>query len=80
MFGRLLPRETSFFDFFEQHATLTLESRAEMNGPQCRAPEGSLESCLMKLYAVLLTIRPTALPYWNSHPPVTETPSRELPV
>ncbi len=25
MFGRLLPRETSFFDFFEQHAKLTLE-------------------------------------------------------
>ncbi len=25
MFGRLLPRETSFFDFFEQHAALTAE-------------------------------------------------------
>ncbi len=25
MFGKLLPRETSFFDFFESHAQLTLE-------------------------------------------------------
>jgi predicted phosphate transport protein (TIGR00153 family) len=25
VFGRLLPRETSFFDFFEQHAQLTLD-------------------------------------------------------
>jgi predicted phosphate transport protein (TIGR00153 family) len=25
MFGRFLPRETSFFDFFEQHAALTVE-------------------------------------------------------
>jgi hypothetical protein len=25
MFGRFLPRETSFFDFFEQHAQLTVE-------------------------------------------------------
>ncbi len=24
MFGKLLPRETSFFDFFEQHASLTV--------------------------------------------------------
>jgi predicted phosphate transport protein (TIGR00153 family) len=24
MFGRLLPRETSFFDYFEQHAALTI--------------------------------------------------------
>jgi uncharacterized protein len=29
MFGRLLPRETSFFDFFEQHATLTVEGIKE---------------------------------------------------
>src|ERR1700749_3135998 len=29
MFGRLLPRETSFFDFFEQHATLTIEGTKE---------------------------------------------------
>ena len=29
MFGRLLPRETSFFDFFEQHAALTLEGVRE---------------------------------------------------
>lgn len=26
MFGRFLPRDTSFFDFFEQHSALTLES------------------------------------------------------
>ena len=29
MFGRLLPRETSFFDFFEQHAALTVEGAKE---------------------------------------------------
>jgi uncharacterized protein len=29
MFGRLLPRETSFFDFFEQHAALTVEGTKE---------------------------------------------------
>ena len=29
MFGRLLPRETTFFDFFEQHAGLTIEGTKE---------------------------------------------------
>jgi len=29
MFGRFLPRETSFFDFFEQHAALTVEGTRE---------------------------------------------------
>ena len=29
MFGRFLPRETSFFDFFEQHAGLTIEGSKE---------------------------------------------------
>lgn len=29
MFGRFLPRETSFFDFFEQHAQLTVEGTKE---------------------------------------------------
>jgi uncharacterized protein len=29
MFGRLLPRETSFFDFFEKHAALTVEGARE---------------------------------------------------
>jgi predicted phosphate transport protein (TIGR00153 family) len=29
MFGRLLPRETSFFDFFEQHAAKTVEGCKE---------------------------------------------------
>ena len=29
MFGRLLPRETSFFDFFERHAKLTIEGTRE---------------------------------------------------
>ena len=29
MFGKLLPRETSFFDFFEQHAKLTAEGIRE---------------------------------------------------
>jgi predicted phosphate transport protein (TIGR00153 family) len=29
MFGRFLPRETSFFDFFEQHAVLTVEGTKE---------------------------------------------------
>src|SRR5437867_807079 len=29
MFGRLLPRETSFFDFFERHAALTVEGTKE---------------------------------------------------
>ena len=29
MFGRLLPRETSFFDLFEQHAAITLEGMRE---------------------------------------------------
>ena len=29
MFGRLLPRETSFFDLFEQHAALTVEGIKE---------------------------------------------------
>jgi uncharacterized protein len=29
MFGRLLPRETSFFDFFEQHARLTVDGTKE---------------------------------------------------
>src|SRR4029077_17905670 len=30
MFGRFLPRETSFFDFFEQHAALTIEGSKEV--------------------------------------------------
>jgi uncharacterized protein len=29
MFGRLLPRETSFFDYFEEHAALTIEGTKE---------------------------------------------------
>jgi uncharacterized protein len=29
MLGRFLPRETSFFDFFEQHAALTIEGTKE---------------------------------------------------
>jgi predicted phosphate transport protein (TIGR00153 family) len=29
MFGRFLPKETSFFDFFEEHATLTVEGAKE---------------------------------------------------
>jgi uncharacterized protein len=29
MFGRFLPKETSFFDFFEQHAALTVEGAKE---------------------------------------------------
>src|SRR5205814_9278007 len=29
MFGRLLPRETSFFDFFERHAAMTVEGAKE---------------------------------------------------
>lgn len=29
MFGRLLPRETSFFDFFDQHAAKTVEGAKE---------------------------------------------------
>ena len=29
MFGRFLPQETSFFDFFEQHAALTVEGTKE---------------------------------------------------
>jgi predicted phosphate transport protein (TIGR00153 family) len=29
MFGRLLPRETSFFDYFEQHAALTIQGARE---------------------------------------------------
>ena len=29
MFGRLLPKETSFFDFFEQHAALSVEGCRE---------------------------------------------------
>jgi predicted phosphate transport protein (TIGR00153 family) len=29
MFGRLLPRETSFFDFFDEHAALTIEGTKE---------------------------------------------------
>jgi predicted phosphate transport protein (TIGR00153 family) len=29
MFGRFLPKETSFFDFFEQHAALTVEGTRE---------------------------------------------------
>jgi len=29
MFGRLLPRETSFFDFFDSHAALTVEGAKE---------------------------------------------------
>ena len=29
MFGRFLPKETSFFDFFEQHAELTVEGTKE---------------------------------------------------
>ena len=30
MFGRFLPKETSFFDFFEQHAALTVEGTQEL--------------------------------------------------
>lgn len=30
MFGRFIPRETSFFDFFEQHAGLTIEGTKEL--------------------------------------------------
>jgi predicted phosphate transport protein (TIGR00153 family) len=29
MFGRFMPRETSFFDFFEEHAALTVEGAKE---------------------------------------------------
>lgn len=29
MFGRLLPKETSFFDFFEQHSALTVDGTKE---------------------------------------------------
>ena len=29
MFGRFLPKETSFFDFFEEHAALTVEGAKE---------------------------------------------------
>ncbi len=29
MFGRLLPRETSFFDFFERHAAMTVQGAQE---------------------------------------------------
>ena len=29
MFGRLLPRETSFFDYFDKHAALTVEGARE---------------------------------------------------
>ena len=29
MFGRFLPKETSFFDFFEQHTSLTVEGTRE---------------------------------------------------
>src|SRR5205814_314763 len=29
MFGRLLPHETSFFDFFERHAAMTVEGARE---------------------------------------------------
>ncbi len=29
IFGRILPRETSFFDFFERHAALTVEAAKE---------------------------------------------------
>ena len=30
MFGRFLPRETSFFDFFEQHAAKSVEASHEL--------------------------------------------------
>ena len=30
MFGRFVPKETSFFDFFEQHAALTLSASREL--------------------------------------------------
>jgi predicted phosphate transport protein (TIGR00153 family) len=30
MFGRLLPRETSFFDFFERHAAMTVQGAKEL--------------------------------------------------
>lgn len=30
MFGKFLPRETSFFDFFEQHAAVTVEAAEEL--------------------------------------------------
>ena len=45
MLGRLLPRETSFFDFFDEHAELTLNAAKELQalvsngvniGPQAR--------------------------------------------
>src|SRR3954465_12303461 len=29
MFGRLLPKETSFYDFFEQHPALTVDGTKE---------------------------------------------------
>jgi predicted phosphate transport protein (TIGR00153 family) len=32
MLGRLLPRETSFFDFFDEHATLTVAGAKELLG------------------------------------------------
>ena len=31
MFGRLLPKETSFYDFFEQHAALTVDGTREFS-------------------------------------------------
>jgi predicted phosphate transport protein (TIGR00153 family) len=30
MFGRLLPRETSFFDFFDRHAAMTVQGAQEL--------------------------------------------------
>ncbi len=35
MFGRLLPRETSFFDFFERHATKTVDGAKEFLALAC---------------------------------------------
>jgi predicted phosphate transport protein (TIGR00153 family) len=32
MFGRFLPRETSFFDFFERHAAITVQGAEELLG------------------------------------------------
>ena len=48
MFKRLLPRETSFFDFFEQHSKLSIEASKELNAIALNPAELAVRAARIK--------------------------------
>lgn len=48
MFKRLLPRETSFFDFFEQHSKLSIEASKELNAIAVNPAELAVRAARIK--------------------------------